>query len=125
MLRIAKILGLGLFCLLGACKGQWIATYQYESYTEAREALCYTLGWCQNCRWIHRYSFCSYGAYHRCPGTKQILVRVTPEDGYYVNHPDKIVKRESIYFLRELTKCKVSPSFMLKEGQYTPRKVPE
>jgi hypothetical protein len=123
MLKITKLFLAGLLLVVGvSCKGQWISTFEYESYTEARTVQCHTLGYCRSCVWMHMYHFCSYGPYNRCPGTREILVKVTPENGYYVNHPTKIVKRERIHFLREVTPCKVRAVFMLQEDQYQLRK---
>ncbi len=49
------------------------------------------------------------------------MVEVTPEDGYYLNYPEKLVKRDRIRFIRELTPCKVRAQFMLQDGQYRER----
>ena len=87
LLFILLLLGTG-----WSCRGQWIATHAYESYRETRQIGCYALGYCRSCHWSFDYHLCSWGPYNRCPGTRDILVEVTPEDGYYINYPTKVVK---------------------------------
>lgn len=122
-----RILSLFLLCLLAtACRGQWIATHQYESFQESQRVRCYTLGFCRSCTFFHHhgyysygYDYCWYGPHNKCPGTRDILVEVTPEDGYFINYPDVTVKRDRVTFVKELTPCKVDPRYRLEleEGQ--------
>jgi hypothetical protein len=112
------------FCFLAigtvaACKGQWIATHEYSSYKETRRVTCYALGYCRSCSWVTDfYHICTYGPYNRCPGHRLIMVEVTPEDGYYINYPDKIVQVKRERFVKELTPCTVDPQYRLQDGQY-------
>jgi hypothetical protein len=89
-----------------SCRGQFIVDERGKSQETEETTSCYKYDFCHKCGMDFDGDFkCGWKHSAFCPGTKKILVRITPVSGHYEKDPDKIVTRNERIILKELTEC--------------------
>lgn len=90
-----------------SCKGDWVTEVEREPFLVKHKVECHKTDICHRCGWdlmSDEYK-CGVKKSKRCPGTKWVLVEVTPYEGFYKNRPDEYLKLTRERQLHDLSEC--------------------